>query len=657
MGFVGSPVGGVVSPRSPAKNNVFANKSGSMSSAQAMDLLGQIEAMVAEGPQGKLDEYLPVVDLLLNMRKLLKGTGERVGLRAAEELIHTAMEDLEYEFQEILHRRSMQSGDKYSVKKLKEIYDHNFLSPGRASAAEEMQQEERKGGGREGGGEGGEEGGKAGAHEPITAEVMPESAVRWLNQMARRMVEGGAGAQCIQVYRAVRAEAMRRLLEDLAMDKMKVSGVEDMSWETLEKLCKDWLQAMYTSVGVVLGMERRCCEEVWRGMPSYESACMRLIVEESEIGVRVLHLLSVLKAIVNRKMPEQLFATLDMFQVVEEVMPELDANFRVHGYTAVWMACVSLPKVIASAVAGIFDRFRELLEDVPSSSGISSPKAKTKKSALRNLLMRSSSKPTATLEEVYELVPKGGGVDPVTSYVANYIRHYMERQGKRSYINSLAQCFLLLEDDAVRGLEQRSMERETAKLITALRKNLEARSHLYPEQALREIFLMNNMHYLVKSMSQWHGWHNKGLIRTLSHARREGAKDLMVAIGDLEDDRLVQLHGGNFQSIALLNVLGLLQDAANNESSSLSLKAEYSRLKKFNTAFEELKTKQQEWTIPDDDLRKKMCSKWATMIKDRYFKMLLLHWTELTSCKYYLHTPESLEAIILDTFFLGPEEM
>ncbi|CAI7922518.1 unnamed protein product, partial [Closterium sp. NIES-54] len=174
----------------------------------------------------------------------------------------------------------------------------------------------------------------------------------------------------------------------------------------------------------------------------------------------------------------------------------------------------------------------------------------------------------------------------------------------------------------------RSLESETAQLVMALRRNLEIRARLYPEEELQQLFLMNNLNYLVKSMNDWHGWHAQGIEKNLSAVRREGAKDLMVALADLHDDRVVQQHAGAFQSLALLKVMTALstnEDAVQptHRTAADYVKAEMQRLKRFNSAFEELQERQRHWTIPDDGLRRKIRAKWATSIKERYRKMLL----------------------------------
>ena len=66
--------------------------------------------MIASGPHGKLDEYLPVVDLLLSVRELLSQANQREAVRHASSLLLTAMDDLEFEFTDILRRRRWVGG-------------------------------------------------------------------------------------------------------------------------------------------------------------------------------------------------------------------------------------------------------------------------------------------------------------------------------------------------------------------------------------------------------------------------------------------------------------------------------------------------------------------------------------------------------------------
>ncbi|CAI7864879.1 unnamed protein product [Closterium sp. NIES-53] len=424
-------------------------------------------------------------------------------------------------------------------------------------------------------------------------------------------------------------------------------------------LSKQWTQDVYLLGRLLLGMERRTAAAVWRGMQVHERGALRAILEDSGMGKRIADHALILRAIIARNLPEQLFSLLDAFRAAQEVMPELSATINLLKMEAVWPACQHLPLLIARAVADTFDRFKALLETStksaqamaaaapplssssasppPSASGAAAAAAGEavgggggeggegeKKASLAKLfrmpfLGRNASTTSASPaaeESTQDVMPPGGVVDPITSYVANYIRSYMRRvpSTHNSYLDVLASLFHLLEEQGAasdeeeeeadgdgekeggkgskskgdgkvaaggkaaggkvdsgkdggkagdgkwkRGGQQhtgRSAESETAHLLSALVVNLEARGGLYREEELQHLFLMNNTHYLVQSAADWYRWHVDSLNHPLSQARKEGARDLTAAMADLRDGHIVQLHATAFQSRALAAVSG-----------------------------------------------------------------------------------------------------
>lgn len=61
--------------------------------------------MIAQGPHGKLDEYISVVDLLFNAVTMFEKSDYSEGLSHVRGLLNTAMDDLEFEFRDMLRRR------------------------------------------------------------------------------------------------------------------------------------------------------------------------------------------------------------------------------------------------------------------------------------------------------------------------------------------------------------------------------------------------------------------------------------------------------------------------------------------------------------------------------------------------------------------------
>ncbi|CAI5496825.1 unnamed protein product, partial [Closterium sp. Naga37s-1] len=77
------------------------------------------------------------------------------------------------------------------------------------------------------------------------------------------------------------------------------------------------------------------------------------------------------------------------------------------------------------------------------------------------------------------------------------------------------------------------------------------------------------------------------------------------------------------------------------------------KLKKFNTAFEELAIKQAGWNIPDEDRRKKTRSSVARRLREIYSAFLLPYREELCEFKTYRYSPDAIERVVLDYFFLA----
>jgi len=77
------------------------------------------------------------------------------------------------------------------------------------------------------------------------------------------------------------------------------------------------------------------------------------------------------------------------------------------------------------------------------------------------------------------------------------------------------------------------------------------------------------------------------------------------------------------------------------------------RLKKFNVVFEELAIRQAGWSILDEDVREKARTGLAARLKEMYAQALLPHREVLCDFKAYRYTPNAVERVVLDYFFLG----
>ncbi|GFS31124.1 exocyst subunit exo70 family protein A1 [Actinidia rufa] len=143
----------------------------------------------------------------------------------------------------------------------------------------------------------------------------------------------------------------------------------------------------------------------------------------------------------------------------------------------------------------------------------------------------------------------------------------------------------------------------TMRIMQALQTNLDGKSKQYKDPALTNLFLMNNIHYMVRSV------------------RRSEAKDLLGDDWVQIHRRIVQQHANQYKRIAWAKILQCLSiqgglsssgggssvgvDGGGN-SSGVSRAIVKDRLKTFNIQFEELHQRQSQWTVPDSELRESL---------------------------------------------------
>nr|XP_016442484.1 PREDICTED: exocyst complex component EXO70A1-like [Nicotiana tabacum] len=123
-----------------------------------------------------------------------------------------------------------------------------------------------------------------------------------------------------------------------------------------------------------------------------------------------------------------------------------------------------------------------------------------------------------------------GTVHPLTSYVINYVKFLFD------YQSTLKQLFQEFEN----GDSNSQLASVTMRIMQALQTNLDGKSKQYKDPALTNLFLMNNIHYMVRSV------------------RRSEAKDLLGDDWVQRHRRVVQQHANQYKRIAWAKILQCL---------------------------------------------------------------------------------------------------
>ncbi|XVF11788.1 hypothetical protein REPUB_Repub08aG0058200 [Reevesia pubescens] len=547
------------------------------------------------GPR-EASEYLEAVDEIQTLLVGLRGLSVNEN-RKHKELLHRAvsvlqmaMSRLEQELIHILvqHRQQFEPKHMSSRSTRRDVvYDESFVSvedePAEETSSRNCSSNE------------------SGEYivDLIRAHVIPD-----IKSIAKVMFTSDYDQEFCEAFIGVRKESLEQYFAILEMGKLNIEDVLKMEWTSLSSAMNKWTWSMKIIFQVYLASEKRLCDQVLGDFASVNSICF---LDISEATTRCL--LNFGEAIaMGPHQPEKLLRLLDMYETLADLLLDIDILF--------------------SEEAGSFLRieFHGLLERLGDSAT----------AAFKAFGVAISSNGS--------LYPfPGGGVHPLNKYVMNYISMFPE------YCNTLN---LLLKDQHAEVANPVTepqygqnvslstscpMACHLRSITSSLESNLHKKSKLYKDEALRHIYLMNNIHYIVQKV--------KG-------------SELRLFFGD----EWIRKHNGKFQQHAMnyeratwSSVVSLLKDD-NPGSSSLSKSIFKERCKGFSVAFEEVYKSQTSWCIPDPQLREDLRISTSLKVVHAYRTFLGRNPAHVDD-KCVKHTVEDVEKFLLDLFEGSPRSL
>ncbi|GAB4855188.1 hypothetical protein Ancab_023814 [Ancistrocladus abbreviatus] len=561
------------------------------------DLARQAEAKILKGPHEDLESYLEAIDQLRRNLKIFSNyknfKNSEVVTNDTNVLLNKAVSKLEEEFKQLLSSYSKPVEPDRLFECLPNSVRPSSGSPGdqvdsNGKNQSDYEQQRRSS--------------ENAVYTPPT--LIPPRILPLLHNLAKQMFQAWHHQQLLNIYRDIRSSVLEESLRKLGVEKLSKDDVQKMQWELLEAKIGNWIHFMRIAVKLLFAGERKVCDQIFEGIDSLKDQCFAEVTSSS-----VELLLSFGDAIAkSKRSPEKLFVLLDMYEIMRELHSEIETLLCGKACTEMREAAFGLTKRLAQTASETFSDFEEAVE-----------KDATK---------------TAVLD---------GTVHPLTSYVINYVKFLYD------YQSTLKQLFQEFEQEEDSNSQLASV---TMRIMQALQTNLDGKSKQYKDPALTHLFLMNNIHYIVRSV------------------RRSEAKDLLGDDWVQRHRRIVQLHANQYKRIAwakilqCLSVQGLTSSGGGSSavgvdggnSSGVSRALVKDRLRAFNIQFEELHGKQCQWTVPDTELRESLRLAVAEVLLPAYRSFIkrfgTLVETGKNPQKYIRYSPEDLEGM-LGEFFEG----
>ncbi|KAH7839230.1 hypothetical protein Vadar_001512 [Vaccinium darrowii] len=556
------------------------------------DLNRQAEAKILKGPHEDLEGYLEAIEQLRsNIRFFSNNKSFKSSdgvLNQSNNLLAKAIAKLEDEFKQLLQSYSKPVEPERLFECLPSALRPSSESPG------------NQGNGKNGNSENQNGNLENAVYTPPA--LIPPRILPLLHNLAQQMVQAGHKLQLLKIYRDTRSSVLEESILKLGVEKLSKDDVQKMQWEVLEAKIGNWIHFMRIAVKLLFAGERKVCDQMFEGIDSLRDQCFADVTASS-----VAVLLSFGDAIAkSKRSPEKLFVLLDMYEIMRELHSEIETLFNSKPCSEIRESSMGLTKRLAQAAQETCGDFEEAVE-----------KDATK---------------TAVLD---------GTVHPLTSYVINYVKFLFD------YQSTLKQLFEEFENGEQTHPQLASV---TMRIMQALQTNLDGKSKQYKDPALTHLFLMNNIHYMVRSV------------------RRSEAKDLLGDDWVQRHRRIVQQHANQYKRIAWAKILQCLTIQGANSSgggssagvdggsSGVSRALVKDRLKTFNIQFEELHQRQSQWTVPDSELRESLRLAVAEILLPAYRSFIKRYGALVESgknpMKYIRFSAEDLDRM-LGEFFEG----
>ncbi|KAK9067186.1 hypothetical protein SSX86_014511 [Deinandra increscens subsp. villosa] len=419
-----------------------------------------------------------------------------------------------------------------------------------------------------------------------------------LRSIANLMFDSNYGQECSQAFISARKDAAT---DDcsfiLEIEKLSVEDVLKMEWVSLDSRIRRWTRAMKVFVQIYLPSEKLLCEQIF-DQKQPEPVSSFCFSESSKASM--MQLLDFAEAIsISPHQPEKLQRILDMYEVLSDLMPEIEALYSDANGSYIRTEFQDVLTRVSKCVKATFIEFKNAVGSNTSNSAF-----------------------------------PGGGNHHLTRYVMNYINTLTD------YSDSLNAC--LKDHDAENGNSSSSpMALHFRMLMTILEQNLEEKSKLYEDEALGHLFMMNNTNYMAEKVKN---------------------SELRNILGDnwiRQRNWKFQQYATSYERATWSSILNLLKEDGLSNPGSLGSTSRIllrNRLQAFYTAFEEIYKSQTAWSIPDSQLREELRKSVSVKVIEAYRTLVGRHSIQLSD-RYIKYTVDDLENHIMDLFEGAPKSL
>jgi len=425
-----------------------------------------------------------------------------------------------------------------------------------------------------------------------------------LNKIATAMIAAGYHIECYLAFANFRRTAFRTTLQTFGFGNTKMEDLYKMPWESLEAEIATWNQVVWHCTTVLFQSERKLYESIFPNDPSISQNLFCDLARQV-----IIHFLNFAQgAVLTKWTTEKLFKFLDMYETLRE--DAVGGSYLESGAKELAYETDSAKDRIVVAIVAMF-------------------------CDLKNSIKNDN-----------ERIPvPNGAVHPLTRYVMNYLKYACEYKDTLEEVFEQGEgrnekCMEVDEGEDVEKRKNSGFAVELMKIMELLDANVERKSELYKDDALRYFFLMNNGRYVVQKV--------------------KGCEELHKLMGDNWCRRRqsgLRLYHKCYQRKTWSMVLQCLKpEGLQGSGNKVSKQLVKERFKCFNRMFEEIHKCQRCWMVSDQQLQTELRVSVCALVIPAYRSFVGRFKQHLESTRhidrYLKYHPEDIE-LLIDDFFAG----
>ncbi|KAK2970672.1 hypothetical protein RJ640_000611 [Escallonia rubra] len=434
-----------------------------------------------------------------------------------------------------------------------------------------------------------------------------------LRCIANLMFDLNHGKECSQAFICIRKEALQDRLSTLRLGKLNNEDAlsTERERDTLEFEIRQWIHGMRVFVKVYLPREKWLTDQIFGELESVSSVYFAELSRASIVEV-----LNFGKAIdIDHHKPGSLFCVIHMYEVLVDLVLDIDALYSDETGSCVKAECQGLLRRLGDCARAVFFELENAIRSeklkAPIPGGTVRPLTKYVMMYFERLTDQGT---------ILNLLLKDHGTEVPNSFMpdTNEVNEYGSSVGSLSSIVS-------------------PMALHLRSLTSLLESNLKDMSKLYKADSLRQLFLMNNVHYMAQKVKE-------------------------SKLEPIFGNEWVRKHNWEFQRYAMnyeratwCSVLSFLKDDDSLYSDSRKTLLR-ERLRSFYVAFEDVYKKQTGWSVPDFQLREDLQLSIGLNVVHAYRSFVGLFAFHIGD-KHIKYSPDDLQDYIFDLFEGCPQSL